>query len=232
MAMLTSALVQALQTTVDKSFRKGWGDGEPFQEKIATTVPSSVRTQTYAWMQRLPAMRQWVGARVLQNMADHNYQLENLPWELTESVNEDDWEDDELGIYGPLFEDMGRAARMLSSSQVRAALELGATTGLCFDGVSMFNNAHPALGAGAAIDNNFAGTTLTAANYEAVRAAMGLWQGEDGLPLGVKPNLLVVPPALEGVGRRILNAEIVASAAGTATESNVWQNSAELLVID
>jgi phage major head subunit gpT-like protein len=231
MAILTNALIQALQTTVDQRYRQGWSDAAPWHQEVATVVPSSVRTNTYGWMQRLPAMRQWIGPRTLQNLSNHSYTLTNVPWELTVAVDRDDWEDDMLGIYSPLFEEMGRAARKLPDIQMVTVLQAGATTGLGFDGLSFFNNAHTALGAGAAIDNNFAATALTAANYAAVRAAMMAFQGEDGQPLGVMPNLLVVPPQLEGTARLILNAEQVASAAGTASETNIWRNSASLLVV-
>ena len=231
MAILTTALIQALQTTVDQRYRQGWSDAAPWHQQVATVVPSSVRTNTYGWMQRLPSMRQWIGPRTLQNLSNHQYTLTNVPWELTVAVDRDDWEDDMLGVYNPLFEEMGRAARKLPDTQMIAVLQAGLTTGLGFDGVTFFNDAHPALGAGAAIDNNFAGAALSAVNYAAVRAAMMSYQGEDGLPLGVLPNLLIVPPQLEGIARLILNAEIVASAAATATETNIWRNSASLLVI-
>jgi phage major head subunit gpT-like protein len=44
------------------------------------------------------------------------------------------------------------------------------------------------------------------------------------------PDLLVVPPQLEGTARTILNAEMIADTNGGGT-SNVWRNSARLLVI-
>lgn len=46
---------------------------------------------------------------------------------------------------------------------------------------------------------------LTAANYEAARVAMMGLRGDEGRPLGLMPNVLVVPPALEGVAMRLLN---------------------------
>jgi len=233
MAIITSAVIQALQTTFDSSYRKGWGDADPMSQAFTTTIPSSVRTNTYGWMARLPSMRVWLGPRTIQNLTNHDYQLTNLPYELTVGVDRDDWDDDMLGVYSPLFEEMGRAARLLPEQRTVIALQAGDTTGLSFDGVTFFNNAHAALGAGgAAIDNNFAGTSLTVANYEAVRAAMRQYVGEDGEPLGVSPNQLIVPPQLEGIGKRIINGEIVPSAAGTASESNVWQGTAELIVMD
>ena len=51
-------------------------------------------------------------------------------------------------------------------------------------------------------------------------------KGDYGRPLGIKPNLLVVPPALESAGRKILNSE---NASGG--ETNEWKGTAELLVV-
>lgn len=46
---------------------------------------------------------------------------------------------------------------------------------------------------------------LTAANYEAARAAMRNMVGDEGRPLGIKPDTLVCGPNLEGAAMRILN---------------------------
>jgi len=68
--------------------------------------------------------------------------------------------------------------------------------------------------------------TLDADHYETARAAMQSFKGDYGRPLGVMPNLLVVPPALEGAALEILNSE--RNAAGA---TNVWKGTAELLVV-
>ncbi len=66
---------------------------------------------------------------------------------------------------------------------------------------------------------------LNAATYEAARIAMQGMRYEGGRIMGVTPNLLVVPPMLEGAARSLLTAEELAGG-GT----NVWRNSADLLV--
>lgn len=68
--------------------------------------------------------------------------------------------------------------------------------------------------------------TLNAANYAAAREAMQSFMGDDGEPLGVMPNLLVVPPSLEAEGREVLLAERTSAGA-----TNIWRNTAELLVM-
>lgn len=67
--------------------------------------------------------------------------------------------------------------------------------------------------------------TLNAANYAAARAAIMGFKGEGGKPLGLVPDLLVVPPSLESAGRKLLNSEL-----GTGGETNEWKGTAELLV--
>ena len=66
--------------------------------------------------------------------------------------------------------------------------------------------------------------TLTADNYELARQAMLNFTNDAGEALGVMPTHLVVPPQLEGAGRRILKA--LNADGGT----NEWAGSAELIV--
>lgn len=68
--------------------------------------------------------------------------------------------------------------------------------------------------------------TLSAANYEIARGALVGMKGDHGRPLGVMPNLLVVPPSLEGAARKV-----VASALVNGGESNPWAGTAEVLVV-
>lgn len=67
---------------------------------------------------------------------------------------------------------------------------------------------------------------LDAAHYETARAAMMSFRSDNGRPLGIMPNLLVVPPALEGAGRALLQSQLVSGG-----ETNKWAGTAELLVV-
>lgn len=67
--------------------------------------------------------------------------------------------------------------------------------------------------------------TLNAANYAAARAAMLSFKNEEGIPLNVVPDLLVVPPTLEGAGNALLKAQKDAAGA-----DNIWVGTAELMV--
>ncbi len=73
---------------------------------------------------------------------------------------------------------------------------------------------------------------LNATNYTSARAAMMSLTNSDGKPLGIRPTLLIVPPALEGKAREILHAQfIIGSDTAGGSKSNIWQGSADLLVV-
>ena len=74
------------------------------------------------------------------------------------------------------------------------------------------------------------------ANYGAARAAMRSIKTDGGMPFGALSNpnsvYLLVPPALEEVGRQLLHSEFMAGAGASANVAtgNIWKNSAELIV--
>jgi phage major head subunit gpT-like protein len=74
--------------------------------------------------------------------------------------------------------------------------------------------------------------TLNDTNYAAARAAMMSVANAEGRPLGMTPNLLLVPPSLEAQAREILQAQfIIGDPATGGARTNVWQGTADLLVV-
>lgn len=67
--------------------------------------------------------------------------------------------------------------------------------------------------------------TLDAASYAAARRSMMELKAPSGKPLGITPNLLVCSPAFEEAALELLNAD-----RNTAGATNVWRNTAELVV--
>jgi len=63
--------------------------------------------------------------------------------------------------------------------------------------------------------------TLDATNFEAARAAMMSVQKDNGQPIGVRPNILLVSPPDEGPARRIAEAEFLASGASNVNKGLV-----------
>lgn len=284
---ITAALLANLFTVFNTRFRGAFAGSAPDWSKIATKIMSTGKTEDYSWLNDWPAIREWVGDRVLKELAASTYSVTNKPYESTIRVKRDNIEDDQLGIYGPMFEELGRATGMHPDELVFALLA-GGYTAKCYDGQPFFDDEHPVgdglvsnIGGGAGtawylldvsralkplifqerrpfdlvaldkpsdpnvffkaeyvygVDGRFAAgygfwqmafsskQTLDGTNYGAARAAMMSFKSDEDRPLGVKPNLLVVPPSLEGKARQLLTADQIG---GT---DNEWKGTAELLV--
>ena len=142
MAIVTPALVSALFTGFRAEYQRVFGETPSHWDKVATLMPSTSKSNTYGWLGQFPQLVEWVGPRVLKDMAAHGYSITNKLFESTVGVKRTDIEDDEVGIYKPLFGEMGRAAKSFPDELVYGLLRLGLST-LCFDGQYFFDTDHP-----------------------------------------------------------------------------------------
>ena len=125
--------------------------------RIATVVPSTTREQDYGWLGKVPNVRQWVGDRVVHNITQGGYTIRNLPYEVTISFSRPDIEDDNLGIYGPLFTELGSASGSHYDQLVFALLKAGFSTN-CYDKQYFFDTDHPVIAEDGVTINSVANT--------------------------------------------------------------------------
>jgi len=142
MAIVTPALLQALFTGFKKNFEDAKGEAPAQYTKIATVIKSTTKSNTYGWLGKFPSLRKWVGDRVIESMKAHGYQIVNEDFEATVGVDRNDIEDDELGIYAPMFAEMGRSAGIHPDELCFGLLGAGFTTP-CYDGQYFFDTDHP-----------------------------------------------------------------------------------------
>lgn len=291
--IINRGTLSALFTGFNTQFQQAFETAPSDYARVAMDVPSNTRQETYGWLGKTTQFREWLGDRIIQNLESHDYTIKNKDYENTIAVDRNDIMDDTLGIYGPMFAQLGQDARVHPDQLVFALIKAGFTT-LCFDGQFFFDTDHPVA---TGIVSNFGGgagtawylfdtmrmikpiifqkrqdykfimldtdqdeavfmrkqfrygidarvnvgyglwqlayaskQTLDATNYQAARAAMMGFINDNGQPMNMRPNLLVVPPSLEGAARQLLNADMIANSAGTAGITNVYKGSADLLV--
>lgn len=139
--LITPQTLLALRTGFRAEFATNFDGAESVLARVATTVPSTTASNTYGWLGQWPGFREWLGERVLKDMAAHSYAVSNKDWESSISVRRPDIEDDNVGVYKPLFAEMGRAAKAHPDELVFALLKAGHET-KCFDGQNFFDKAH------------------------------------------------------------------------------------------
>lgn len=142
MAVVTPALLTSLRTGMASIFQDSLRATPTHWANVATLVPSTTASNTYGWLGQFPKLREWVGARVVKDMAAAGYTLTNKLYEGTVSIARTDIEDDNIGIYKPMMQEVGRATATHPDELVFALLAAGHST-LCFDGQNFFDTDHP-----------------------------------------------------------------------------------------
>lgn len=142
MAIVNNALISALRPGFSAAFARGKAKAPSQWELVATKMSSANKSTTYGWLGQFPKLSEWVGQRSVKNMAEHGYSIVNNLYEGTVGVKRTDIEDDNLGIYTPLFEEMGYATATHPDELVFALLGKGVSTE-CYDGQNFFDTDHP-----------------------------------------------------------------------------------------
>lgn len=128
-------------------FNKALAETPSYYQTTSMVVPSVTRENQYGWLAALPSMREWVGDRVIHQLAIEGFKIVNKEFEATVSVKRTDIEDDQYGVYGPLFDKMGRDAATHPDELTFSLLKAG-FTGTCYDKQFFFDTDHPVGGAG------------------------------------------------------------------------------------
>lgn len=116
-------------------------------DKIAMTIPSGAREENYGWLGQFPKMREWLtGEREIKQLEAFGFTIVNRKFESTVSVSRDDFSDDRLGVFKPMFAEMGQTARQHPDELVFSLLASGFTE-LCYDGQYFFDTDHPSTAA-------------------------------------------------------------------------------------
>lgn len=142
MGVINAAVLQNLRTMVRSEFQNTLGKKEPLYLKVATVVPSNTKSNTYGWLGSMPTMREWIGARVVNSIKEHGYSVTNRTFETTIGILRDDVEDDIVGTYKPMVQDLAQKGEEFPDDLVFELLAAGFGS-LCYDGQNFFDTDHP-----------------------------------------------------------------------------------------
>lgn len=287
--ILNQSTLASLYTGFKASFQAGFAATTSLWQRVATLVPSTTRSNDYSWLGQFPLLREWVGDRQVKNISQFDYSIKNKKFEATISVKRDDIDDDQYGIYAPLFQSMGNAAASHPDELIFTLLAAAFTTP-CYDKQYFIDTDHPV--GGSTVSNSGGGSgapwflldttrplkplifqkrrdyalkaktdpnddnvfmrdeylygtdaranagfgfwqmaygakiTLDATAFEAGFKAMELFKSDEGRPLNIKPNLLVVGPSNRAAAKALIEVDRLASGA-----SNPNYKAVEVLVV-
>lgn len=206
--LVNKSNLTAVFITLKTTFNKAFEAAPAIWEKTTMKVPSGSSQNDYTWLSRFPKMTKWLGSKTVKVLKAFTYTVINDDYEATVEVDRNDIEDDNLGIYAPMAKEAGFSSKQLPD-ELDAELKNDAFTNLCYDGQYFYDTDHSV--AGASVSNkgtaalSAATKTLVAASYGAARLAIMNFKDDEGRPLGLIPNILEVPPALEATAKLICN---------------------------
>lgn len=213
--------LQGITTGFKTIFNKVFNETKTLWDKVATKVPSETGEESYKWLGKIPRMREWIGDREIQNLTGSDYTIKNKDFELTIGVDRNDIEDDKIGVYNPVVQDIAQSTATFPDSLVFKLLAEGFVN-KCYDGQPFFSDAHKI---GKKTISNKSTKQLSIESYAEARRNMMSIKDENSESLKIIPDTLVVPPALEDTARKILFAEQID---GT---TNIYKDTANLLVV-
>ncbi|MBN4065652.1 Mu-like prophage major head subunit gpT family protein, partial [Desulfocapsa sp. AH-315-G09] len=179
--------------------------------------------------------RKWLGEKTVKSLAAFKYTLTNDDFEATVEVDRNNIEDDQIGIYGPMAMEAGSSSRTWPD-EIVGEIANGSFVNKCYDGQYFCDTDHPVGdGEGGTVSFSNKGTavlstaTLAAAKagYGAARIAMRKCVDDEGRPLGVKPTVLMVPPALEDEANALMTVDRLEDG-----KANIFKNTAKVVVND
>ncbi len=140
--LLNAANLAGLNTGFRANYNQGLGTVESMYLMIATVIASVTGENSYPILGDMPGIREFVDERHVHKLGQHDYTLKNKEFELTLGVKRKDIEDDQYGIYAPLFSMMGYEAASHADSMVFDLLAAGFVN-KCYDGQNFFDPDHP-----------------------------------------------------------------------------------------
>ncbi|MEX3690094.1 Mu-like prophage major head subunit gpT family protein [Paraburkholderia sp. BR14263] len=134
--------VAALTTGFNQVFSQWFQQTETQVERFTMRTTSTTSRSIYPWLGQTTTFREWLGDRVLQNLALHDFSIQNKSYENTVPVDRDAIEDDQYGVFSPLFAQLGQDSKRHPDMLAYSLLKAGTTT-LCYDGQPFFSTDHP-----------------------------------------------------------------------------------------
>ena len=105
-------------------------------------IQSGTSQELYAWLGQFPQLREWLGERQFKSVETFDYFIKNKKFESTVNIPRTSFEDDQYGLFAPMFTNIGRVTKLHPDNLVFSLLKQGFTAP-CYDRQPFFSAAHP-----------------------------------------------------------------------------------------
>lgn len=224
MGITRSDIPAGLTTGVRALFLKSIEGVPTHYQKLAMIAPSAASEEKYAWLASVPGMREFVGERQAYGLREYSFSIVNKTWESTIEVDRAALEDEQYGQIRLRIQSLAEAAAYHKDQMVIQLARDGFTAN-CYDGQAFFSGSHP-VGEGTA--SNTGSEPLSASALQAAITSIARRTDDQGRPLGVTADTLLVPPELEWTALELLGSPVAPEADNNT--GNVLRGRLDLIV--
>jgi phage major head subunit gpT-like protein len=239
MAIVTSDFLNNVLTSYQLLFEGEFAAARNLQpwRDIAMTKQSRRDIESYNWLGTPPVMVDVTKGEVqIEGAHPFQYNIQNRTFKSVVEVKRAAFEDDTYGLISTEVQQLGEEAARHPGQLLFGLFISG---GLAFDGLAFFADTR-VIGRSANVDNIIAGGSdpTVAANFQlqlaAARAQMRLFQDDQGRPMNLVANTIVIPAGLEQAVFQALNANqgSILNPAIPATADGSFQASGYLVMVN
>ena len=228
---ISALLLAGLKTQFFQTYKTQKADWD----SLATLIPSDKDTEHYAWLGALPGVHEFLDERQVGEFSEYEYQIKNRTWESTVAIERTAIEDDQYGQVSLRVKALATEAKQ-HIDILTLGLLAGGFVNNCYDATPFFNAGHPQ-----SKNSPFAGQTqsnvdvqpLSSNALQSAVTQMRRTLNDQGRPMQITPDTLVVPPELEWEAWQLLHSAFypdLLTAGSQQLAANPWQGMLRLVV--
>ena len=223
MSLNTAKYVAAL-TSLTAKFNAQADRVVPFYPQVCYTHPSDGLTEEFGMLGTMPGVKEWLGDRKFEEARAMQFSITNKLWESSQAIPKTSVDDDRIGLYGPIMENMAIEATYHPDELLMSMITGGATT-VCWDLQNFFDTDHE-WGDSGAQSNKLTPACVSAsavtalefrAAFDAARVKMLQYKSDKGKFFNrtvirkMNDLLCLVPPELETVAKTAFQASVLSN---------------------
>lgn len=199
-----AAAFAAAQSQYEAIFQDFWNNRNDafIADQASRDVQTGAKTTVIPILTGFPRLREWLGEKHFKDLRAQAVSIEMRKYEKSIRLDRLDVELDPQNIVDPAIN--GFLSTNKNDIEDVLVTKLLANTWTGYDGVTLLNDAHPFSNS---TGDNLTTAAFSATTWRAAVRAMALFADEQGNPLRVRPNLVVVGPAQEGIAKDVLASE-------------------------
>jgi len=140
--IINDSNLRTIYTGFNGAFTRGFEAAPSHYESVSMTTVSQTAEEEYGWLGNFPGIREWLGDRVIQSLSTYSFSIRNRDFEATVAVPRNSIEDDRIGLFTPMMEQLGREAKEHPDRLIFELIASGFTKP-CYDGQYFFDAEHP-----------------------------------------------------------------------------------------